>query len=313
MGRCQIGRLSWLAASCTLAAALTGCSPATVERDTPLDSTAVVEPPPAAKEAPLLRAPKAARGEQVIYNIAHGGSLIDVANLYKIHHHEIARLNPSVAPDLPLPVGSEVVVYRYDREDSESIGLPHDGRLVGAMPFPDGPGRRITAHRWKTWATRATVLELDDLLTKWSKRPGAPPVLVSNLSARAGGPLAPHQTHQSGRDVDLGYVAKPARADNGGWQQMNRENLDAEATWQLLKLLVEPGNVEVIFIDRRLQQALLKYALEHGTVRRSRLAHWLEVAKGARDGGPIVKHVPGHADHFHVRFACPNDEPRCRS
>lgn len=295
-------------------ASLTGCSPVSEQHDPEPAATESPAPPVAAKESPIVKAPKAKhRGDQVVYTIAHGGSLLDVANLYKIEHAEIIRLNPGVSPELSLPKGSEVVVYRYDGEGSESIGLPHDGRVSGGMPLPDGAGRRITALRWKAWATRSTILRLDEVLTRWSERQGTAPILVSNLSARAGGPLEPHKTHQSGRDVDLGYVAKPTQAGAGHWQHMNRDNLDAAANWQLLKSFVETGHVEVIFMDRKLQRVLLDYALRHGTVRKSRLAHWLEVAKGPRDGGPIIKHVPGHGDHFHVRFTCEASEPHCRS
>lgn len=307
MGRLlDAARLALLAAPLALCGAA-GCAPVS---GPDRDSGAV----PVMKEAPLLRAPKSdRRGERVVYTIAHGGSLVDVANLYKIHHHEIIALNPGVDPEAPLRVGSEVVVYEHDEDQSESVGLPHDGRIANAMPLPDGPGRRITAQRWKTWATRRTVLELDEIFETWAKqRPNRAPVLVSNLSARQGGPLAPHKTHQSGRDVDLGYVAKGA-SDQPEWRRMSAKTLDAARTWELLRLLVDRGDVEVIYMDRGLQRALLDHALAHGTVRKSRLAYWLEVAKGERRGGPLIRHVPGHADHFHVRFACPSDEPRCDS
>jgi murein endopeptidase len=272
--------------------------------------------PSIAKRAPSeppAPSPQVVRREgQVRYTIAHGGSLLDVANLYKIHHHEIIALNPEIEPKQPLPVGSEVVVYERGEHKSESLGLPHDGRIAAAMPLPDGPGRRITAQRWKTWGTRHTVLELDRIFAAWAEQHrDAPKVLVSNLSARHGGPLEPHKTHQSGRDVDLGYVQKGSGASD--WQHVTRKNLDAARTWSLLRLIVSSADVEVIYMDRSLQRVLLDHALRHGTVRKNRLAYWLEVAKGERQGGPLIKHVPGHADHFHVRLACPSDEPRCES
>jgi len=303
MGRIGVTRRLGLLLALSAVAPL-ACAPEGARDDQPM----VV--PEAAKEAPVVVAPKPARpGDLVVYTIAHGGSILDVANLYKIHHHEIIRLNPGVAPEAALPVGSEVVVYQNDQERSQSVGLPHDGGLVGGMPMPDGPGRHITALRWKTWATRSTVMELDGVLRRWARQK-QPDVLVSNLSARHGGPLSPHKTHQSGRDVDLGYLTK---RDADEWHHVTPSTLDAEKTWKLLKLLVDGGNVEVVFMDRSLQRALLDHALAHGTIERGRLAHWLEVAKGARRGGPIVKHVPGHSDHFHVRFACRTSEPECRS
>lgn len=294
-------------ASLVLVASLAfGCSP-----DAPQETEEPLVAPQAAKEAPLPAPAKPKDpAQQVVYTIAHGGTILDVANLYKIHHHEIQALNPGIPPDRALPVGRPVVVYEYDRERSESIGLPHDGSLVGGMPMPDGPGRRVTALRWKSWATRSTVLELDRVLRKWARQKGANDILVSNLSARHGGPLDPHKTHQSGRDVDLGYPTKQ-HADE--WRHVTVATLDAERTWRLLKLLEDTGRVEVIFMDRALQRKLLEHALARGTMERSRLASWFEVAKGARGKGPLIKHVPGHSDHFHVRFRCRDDEPRCRS
>lgn len=300
----------------------TGCSEDGAEKVSELTGTLfddTIPSPEAAKEAPAEapppRAPAAKkRGDLAVYTVLHGGTLLNVANLYKVHHHEIVGLNPKVDPERQLPPASEVVVYRFDGEDSESIGLPHDGQVVGAMPMLDGPGRKITAERWKTWATRSTVLQLDHVLNRWARSDAhAPPILVGNLSARQGGHLRPHQTHQSGRDVDLSYVAKWDGKSAVNWQHVDRNNLDAQRTWRLLKLLVSEAEVERIFIDRSLQRLLLDYARKHGVVRKSRLAHWLEVAKGSRHGGPIVKHVPGHRDHFHVRFACPKNQGRCRS
>lgn len=295
----------------SLSACSVGCSP---ESATPEQETHV---PEAAKHAerPVVRAPKTKKpGDSVVYTIARGGTLINVANLYKLYHHEVVALNPDVPKDQDLGVDSEVVVYRHQGEDSESIGLPHDGSLVGGMPMMDGPGRKITAERWKTWATRHTVLQLDRVLRLWAKREkGAPPVLVSNLSARQGGVLSPHKTHQSGRDVDLSYITRWDGKRPVTWQHVTAQNLDARRTWALLKLLVKEADVEVMFIDRNLQKVLLAHAKKHGTVRSSRLPRWLEVAKGKGPNGPIIKHVPGHTDHIHVRFRCRPTEGRCRS
>lgn len=251
----------------------------------------------------------------VTYTIARGGTLLNVANLYKLHHHEIIALNPHIDPNQELPPSSEVVVFDSSTVESESVGLPHDGRVVGAVPMSNGPGRIITAERWKTWATQATVSQLDSVLRRWDDRfPDGPPVLVGNLSARHGGPLQPHKTHQSGRDVDLSYVAEWDGKSRVTWQKMNASNLDAGKTWALLKSIVTHADVETIFIDRSIQLLLLAYARRHGTVRKQRLSHWLEVAANAKQKKrALIRHVPGHDDHMHVRFVCRPDEKRCRS
>ncbi len=265
------------------------------------------------RDAPPAPAPSHS-DDAITYTVLRGGTLLNVANLYKLHHHEIIELNPNVDPNTNLEPRTEVVVFDASNRDSESVGAPHRGRIVGAMPMPNGPGRIITAERWKTWATRPTVEQLDRVLRRWAKRfPDGPPVLVGNLSDRDGGPLAPHKTHQSGRDVDLSYIATWDGNSRVVWQKMNANNLDAAKTWSLLKMLVAHADVEAIFIDRSIQKLLLKHAKTHGTVRGNRLAEWLEVAAGKNPKEALIRHVPGHDDHIHVRFACRPDEKRCES
>ncbi len=290
--------------------ALVGCS----QQDESTPSLSSKEQAPRQDEDQTK--PKHRRSESAItYTIARGGTLLNVANLYKLHHHEIIELNPDIDPDANLGPETEVVVYDAPNRDSESVGAPHRGEIIGAVPMSNGPGRVITAERWKTWATRATVEQLDGVLQRWAKRfPDGPPVLVGNLSARRGGPLAPHKTHQSGRDVDLSYIAKWDGKSRVVWQKMNAANLDAAKTWVLLKTLVAHADIEAIFIDRSLQKVLLRHAKRNGTVRQNRLDRWLEVAaKGAKRREALIRHVPGHDDHIHVRFACRPDEKRCES
>lgn len=262
------------------------------------------EPAPAAPED---------RGE-VRYHINRGATLRRIANLYKLDYSEIYALNPRLSREEELGANTEVVVYRRGSETSESVGLPHDGRLVGGMPMLEGPGRRLTNERWKMWGTRSTVLTLDRVLRLWAERyPNAPEVLVGNLSAREGGPLVPHKTHQSGRDADLSYVARWDGRSEVNWQHMTAENLDADLTWKLLRLLDAEAEVEVFYADRSIQRALLTYAKNKRLMSNAELQRFLEVAPGATRAGALVRHVPGHRDHFHVRFRCPTGERRCRS
>ncbi|MGB1014961.1 MAG: penicillin-insensitive murein endopeptidase, partial [Nannocystaceae bacterium] len=137
--------------------------------------------------------------------------------------------------------------------------------------------------------------------------------LVGNMSARDGGRLKPHSTHQSGRDVDLGYIQKWDGKEELNWRKMGSQNLDAAQTWVLLQTLVATGAVEVVFIDSKLQKLLFDYAREQG-VSKERLATWLEYPRrpGTADG-VLVQHVAGHDDHLHVRFSCPPSQSRCRS
>jgi murein endopeptidase len=252
--------------------------------------------------------------KKVTYTIRHGGSIKNVANLFKIFHHEITALNPGFTLEQDLPPNSKVVVYVEDEgTTSESIGGPSSGSLQGAVPMVEGPGRVLKMIPWKSWGTAHTVALLDQVLRKWGQRKGAQPVLVGNMAARTGGKLEPHSTHQSGRDVDIGYMQKLPDGEELNWREMNATNLDAAETWELLKLFRSTGQVEVIFIDSALQKLLYEHAVKHGTVPKAELPRWLEHPRSPPQRRALVQHVAGHVDHIHVRFACQPHERRCES
>jgi murein endopeptidase len=252
--------------------------------------------------------------KKVTYTIRHGGSIKNVANLFKIYHHEITALNPGFTLEQELPPNSKVVVYLEEEgQPSESVGAPSSGSLVGAVPMVEGPGRVLKMIPWKSWGTAHTVALLDQVLRRWALRKGAQPVLVGNMAARTGGKLEPHSTHQSGRDVDIGYMQKLPEGEELNWREMNAGNLDAAETWELLKLLRSTGQIEVIFIDSSLQKLLYEHATKHGIVPKDELPRWLEYPRSPPQRRALVQHVAGHVDHIHVRFACQPHERRCES
>src|SRR5690606_35181201 len=251
----------------------------------------------------------------VHYTIKRGGSMKVVANLYKIFHHEIEALNPGVSLDRELPPSTKIVVYRRKPGvASRSIGEPGNGSIEGAMPMIDGPGRILKHTPWKGWATQTTVATLDLILREWERRfPKRQPILVGNMSARNGGRLKPHSSHQSGRDVDLSYPQKWDRKEELNWRTMSAANLDCDLTWSLLELLRESGAVEVILIDSKLQRLLYEHALKTRRYDEKQLENWMEHPRSPGAGDPLIQHVPGHEDHIHVRFKCTPAEPRCQS
>lgn len=250
---------------------------------------------------------------QVRYTVRRGGSLENVANLFKIFHHEILALNPGLELDRELAPNTRVVVWkRDDAVKSESVGFPSAGTLEGGVPMMEGKGRRILAIPWKTWGTATTVAMLDVLLDRWAARGNVQPILVGNMANRTGGRLEPHSTHQSGRDVDLGYPQVLAAGAELNWQEMNAKNLDAAETWALLFLLADSGAVEEIYIDRELQKLLHDYALSKELLSKAALAKWMEYPRPT--GTPaFIQHVNGHTDHLHVRFSCAQGQSRCKS
>ncbi|GEM_PF-1177917 len=251
----------------------------------------------------------------VTYTVRHGGSIKNVANLFKIFHHEIRSLNGSYALEQNLSSKTKVVVWRAkDGHKSASIGFPAAGSLEGAVPMMEGPGRILKATPWKCWGTIETVSTLDAILREWEHRkPGGQPVLVGNMSAPMGGKLSPHRSHQSGRDVDLSYIQIENPKEELNWREMSKSNLDAGRTWDLLKLLVESRRVQAIFIDSKIQKLLYRDAVANRRIAKTRLSRWIEYPRQPGTTSAIIRHVPGHRDHIHVRFKCSDGDRGCKS
>jgi hypothetical protein len=78
-------------------------------------------------------------------------------------------------------------------------------------------------------------------------------------------------------------------------------------------MLVDTGAVEEIYIDRSIQKLLHEHALAHDSVPEESLPKWMEYPRPTGQANALIKHVPGHTDHLHVRFACPPDDAKCKS
>ncbi len=288
-------------------------------RERPIADDTPAEPPIAAgdfdpRPDPASWARDFKAPSTVKYTVRRGGTLENVANLYKIFHHEITELNPGVGLKKDLPPKSAVVVYKAsDEAQSQSIGGPSSGKLAGGVPMVDGPGRMMKMIGWKSFATANTVAILDKALRQWAAQGHKQPVLVGNMSSRNGGRLAPHSTHQSGRDVDLGYPQKLPAGEELNWRVMNSKNLDAKECWALMQTLVQTGQIEVIYVDREIQKLLHDYAVANNPMSKATLKRWMEYPAPTGSGNPVIQHVKGHADHMHARFKCQPHETQCKS
>jgi penicillin-insensitive murein endopeptidase len=205
----------------------------------------------------------------------------------------------------PLADLSEDEIRRRLREDPSalgplSIGAASRGRLMNGVRMPDGERWTLTdpAHAWGTPETVESLVRAIDRVH--AVHPATQPLVIGHLSAKNGGRLRPHKSHQSGRDVDLGfYYADPTK----GWYAVaNAKNLDRARTWTLTKALLESGMVEMILVDTSIQKLLRDHALAAG----EDPAFVDEVFQiSGKSKWPLVRHAKGHATHLHVRFYSP--------
>jgi murein endopeptidase len=179
---------------------------------------------------------------------------------------------------------------------SVSVGFVHSGRMVNAVRFPSGSDWTVVSPD-KAWTTEETVHYLTQVIRELRGRyPDAPLLRVNQISAKDGGFLRPHKSHQNGRDVDLGFFYP------GGNVVRARERekyIDPVMNWALIRALVTHADVQVILVDRRVQKVLYDHAVKIGEDKA-----WLDSLFHAGERS-IIKHARGHRDHFHVRFFNP--------
>jgi hypothetical protein len=136
-------------------------------------------------------------------------------------------------------------------------------------------------------------------------------VRVHDLSLRGGGRIDDHQTHQSGRDADITYYQRRRCGEDGcPLRTLGPEDLDVERQWTLLHHWLERGEIEVIYVDRTLQEPLYREARRRGATE-DELDRWFQYPRAATSDRGLIRHYPNHANHVHVRFACHPSEPRC--
>jgi penicillin-insensitive murein endopeptidase len=201
-----------------------------------------------------------------------------------------------------------------------SVGLPHHGVQTGSIELPErGPGfvryRRAGSFYW---AQPALIRAIEAASKRVEEQlPGGAPLVVGDLSAELGGKIPRHNSHRTGRDVDLlWYVQTPdgASIQNPAFVQLGPDGLgrlpdrqrfvrlDVPRQWLLVKALLWSDEVEVqwMFCSSDVEALLVDYALARGEP--------AEVVFRAQN----VLMEPGdslpHDDHIHLRTACRPDD-----
>jgi penicillin-insensitive murein endopeptidase len=208
-------------------------------------------------------------------------------------------------------------------QGSISEGTPMKGRLSRGEVLPKkGSGyvmRKVTRQRRARFGISELVHLVKEATHKVRRRHSGSLLAVGDLSTRKGGPIENHGSHQSGRDVDLGFyvldrAGKPAQPPDYVPFDVNGYSVDppleyrfdTARNWALVEALIRSDKAEVqwIFVADHLKQLMLDYASSHQAPRNA-------IGKARQ----ILKQ-PGkkaHWDHFHVRVYCPaDDRPACQ-
>src|SRR6478735_2521116 len=201
-----------------------------------------------------------------------------------------------------------------------TVGVPNRGVLTESAELPvRGPG--FTRYRPKSshyFGRPRLVRALESAAANVARlAPGGAPLSISDLSAKTGGRIPGHDSHRSGRDVDLLFlVTTPAGASvpSPGFVRFEGDGLarvdntkdfvriDIDREWLLLRsLLTSPEiGVQFMFVCHEIEALLIDHARALGepdSLLWQAETVMLEPSDSLR-----------HDDHVHLRIACAPDE-----
>lgn len=198
-----------------------------------------------------------------------------------------------------------------DARKARSVGAPNSGRLVDAVALPEtGDGFR-RRDRDTCYGTDETVALLEYAGAQLAAAfPGTAPFFVGDMSDDDGGRLSPHKSHQSGRDVDIGFLERRNRARTRFDKKTPSDALDYVKTWFIIETLLMTGRVQYVFVNQSRIGGLMTAAAEAGWPEADIDALFLEKGETPRRG--VIRQTAGHTAHFHVRFRCPVGDKGCK-
>lgn len=196
---------------------------------------------------------------------------------------------------------------------ADIIGFYSDGSLLYADSVLDHRPKfsKLFLSRGKHY----TSVEMRELLNEVAlftenRWPNSEPLQIGDLSAKGGGPIPRHASHQNGIDADVVYLRKDrANQDPSSkeWEEYFTysgrisSNFDHSRNWELLHHIVSEYPVGRIFVDQVVKRELCSYAANEGLMSRPSAVEMLRRLRPARY----------HKTHFHIRLKCPEGHPHC--
>jgi len=201
-----------------------------------------------------------------------------------------------------------------------TVGVPNRGVLTESEELPvKGPGFiRYRPQSSHYFGSPRLVHALQSAAANVARlAPGGAPLSIGDLSAKTGGRIPGHDSHRSGRDVDLLFlVTTPAGASvpSPGFVRFEGDGLarvdntkdfvriDIDREWLLLRsLLTSPEiGVQFMFVCHEIEALLIDHARALGepdSLLWQAETVMLEPSDSLR-----------HDDHVHLRIACSPDE-----
>ncbi len=229
-------------------------------------------------------------------------------------------------PKPPLVVGhrarpSGCVPPLLPPRESLSLGRPTRGLLAAGRFLGESElVHHVDATDCNFWGTDELVGAMRRVAaTVASVHPGHR-LTVGELSRQKGGEIDGHASHESGRDVDLGFYfvdeeGQPyepsrfvdVRRDRTAVVGERTLTFDVDRNWRLIEALLrdDEADVNFILVNGRIRDWLLAHARSIGAPTEL-YRHASRVLLRPRRG----RHP--HRNHYHVRIYCPATDSGCR-
>jgi penicillin-insensitive murein DD-endopeptidase len=227
-----------------------------------------------------------------------------------------ARLGFAAAACVSLALAEPKLPEKYAASPfslmSLTVGAPNDGWQLRAKRLRDTPHLKVkSSSKSRTYGHPALVLMLERSAKDISKAVLGSVMVVGDLSAKAGGPIGGHRSHQSGRDADVGFYLRNEKGNQVVLDQFVKIDgegkvighrgvyFDDVRNWELVRswLRDKRAGISHVFVAAHVRNRLLAYA-------RSSNAR-----KAYHDDAAKLLHQPSnsaaHDDHYHVRITCP--------
>ena len=243
----------------------------------------------------------------------------DLADEEQLDESTDAPPPPDERPAVDSPLTFRQIVDPARRSaGSIALGNTSRGGLIDPAMVPDAGEFHyiLPAHLGRP--THYGTDELVELLLTTAEQVAtafpASRLAVGNLSVFDGGHISWSRSHNSGRDVDIGFFLRDKEgADlpleslvhirrSGAVAEIPGATFDTERNWATVKALLtsETAKVQWIFVYAPLERMLLAHATKLGE------------PQALIDKAATIMHQPGdsapHDDHFHVRIFCTLDD-----
>lgn len=256
---------------------------------------------------------KKSKSKRQQYTVTRGETWNSLAKHLNVTVKNLKRWNQKTSRRSLKP-GQKIIFYGVERK-TESIGRPNQGSLKNAVhldPDGDGLGRgfAVAQHRPNLWGTP----ELVSLVQRCGKNYRSyfslkyPPIPIGDLSSREGGALKKHKSHQSGRDVDVGFMRKKPLS-KGYFTDTTPPEMNMYAQWVVLKCFLDDPQIDKVFIEKSRVKAIQQYIKNIYKKRPKKLALYLSYFPGGKRKAIYPDKI--HKSHMHVRIKCARDDRKC--